>query len=155
MIQRRDKSYVFISRCLSFFLFVFWACPLFSADVTIAWDANREPDVSGYYIYFRKGSEGPPYDLLRYIGLQEIDPGNPSVVVTGLEDDAVYYFTVTALDTEDYESGYSNSACGQIAGGTIRPCSAEPDGGSGGSSTSAGSGGGGGGGCFIGSLRAD
>lgn len=141
---------------LTFSGFIFHVCPALSADMTIAWDSNTEPDVRGYNVYFRKGSEGPPYDLVRYVDLQEIDPANPSFVVTGLETGTIYYLTVTALDSEGLESFYSNSVCAQV-GDTILPCST--DGGSGGGGSggggSGGGGSGGGGGCFIGSLHKD
>jgi len=92
-----------------------------SADLTIAWEPNSEPDVSAYGIYIQKGAEGPPYDFLGYVDLNEIDPANPSYVITGLEDGAEYYLVVTALDTEGLESVYSNSACASIQG-TVQPC---------------------------------
>ena len=132
-------------------------CPALSADLTIAWDPNSEPDVSAYGIFIRKGAEGPPYDFLGYVALNEIDPANPSFVVTGLEEGAIYYVVVTALDTEGLESVYSNSACARIQG-TAQPCTdsgggdTPPTGGGGsggGSSSGSSSGGGGGGGCFI------
>jgi hypothetical protein len=130
------------------------AWPVFPADVTIAWDANAEADIRGYNIYFQPDSDGPPYTLYGYIDLLDIDPANPAVVVTGLSDDAVYYLTVTALDTEGYESVYSNSVCVHIIGDAVQPCSTgggtTGDGGS-----TGGSGGGGGGGCFIGLLIED
>ena len=149
--------------------------PALSADLTIVWDPNSEPDVSAYGIYIQKGAEGPPYDFLGYVDLNEIDPANPSYVITGLEDGAEYYLVVTALDTEGLESVYSNSACARIEG-TAQPCTDSDGGGTpptggdtppteggspptggggsdGGSSSGSSSGGGGGGGCFIGVLQ--
>ena len=82
--------------------------------------------------------------------LQGIDPANPSFVITGLEDGASYFVVVTALDTEGYESGYSNSVCARIQG-TAQPCAGGWGGGGGGSGAGGGSGGGGGC-CFIGVL---
>ena len=133
------------------------ACPALSADLTIAWDPNSEPDVSAYGIYIQKGAKGPPYDFLGYIDLNEIDPANPSYVITGLEDGAEYYLVVTALDTEGLESVYSNSACARIQG-TAQPCTDSggadtPPTGGGGSGGGSSSGGGGGGGCFIDVLQ--
>ena len=149
------------------------ACRALSADLTIAWDPNSEPDVSAYGIYIRKGAEGPPFDFLGYIELNEIDPDSPSFVVTGLEEGGEYYLVVTALDTEGLESVYSNSACARIEG-TVQPCidsggggtpptgdGTPPTGGDSpptgdgrsGGGDSSGSGGGGGGGCFIGVLQ--
>ena len=147
------------ARCtMALLLLAIITCPALSADLTIAWDPNSEPDVSAYGIFMRKGAEGPPYDFLGYVALNEIDPANPSFVVTGLEEGTIYYIVVTALDTEGLESVYSNSACARIQG-TAQPCTDSgggdtlPTGGGGsGGGSSSGSGGGGGGGCFIGVL---
>jgi uncharacterized membrane protein YgcG len=157
MKERYGRVSVLMSGFLAFAGCIFCACPALSADMTIAWDPNSEPDVSAYGIYMRKGSEGPPYDFLGYVGIEEIDPDNPSYVVTGLEEGAVYYLVVTALDSEGYESIYSNSTCAKIEG-TVKPCTdsgggdTPPSGGGGGSGGGGSSGGGGGGGCFIGVL---
>ena len=142
---------------LAFLLLIINACPALSADLTIAWDPNSEPDVSAYGIYIRKGAEGPPFDFLGYIELNEIDPDSPSFVVTGLEEGGEYYLVVTALDTEGLESVYSNSACARIQG-TAQPCTDSggadtPPTGGGGSGGGSSSGGGGGGGCFIDVLQ--
>ena len=111
-----------VAHCtLALLLLAIIACPALSTDLTIAWDPNSEPDVSAYGIFIRKGAEGPPYDFLGYIDLNEIDPANPSYVIAGLEDGAEYYLVVTALDTEGLESVYSNSACASIQG-TVQPC---------------------------------
>ncbi len=141
-----------VARCTSaLLLLIIIACPALSADLTIAWDPNSEPDVSAYGIYIRKGAEGPPYDFLGYIDLNEIDPANPSFVITGLEEGAEYYLVMTALDTEGLESVYSNSACARIQG-TAQPCTDSGGGSSGGGGGSGGGGSSGGGGCFIGVL---
>ena len=131
---------------LLFILLVFYACPIMAADATLSWDANSEPDVSGYGIYYQKNFQGPPYEIFSYMALQDLaDPNNPSATLTGLEKDANYYFAVTAYDTEGYESFFSNSICARV-GDTIAPC-ADSEGGSGGGSGGGSSGGGSG--CFI------
>ncbi len=122
------------------------ASQVYSADVTIAWDATSESDISGYNVYYQYDSDGPPYNLFAHIGVQEIDPANPSATITGLGD-GIYYLVVTAVDIAGIESLYSNSACVRISAGTTQLCAT--DSGSGGSAPG---GGGGGGGCFIGAL---
>ncbi len=126
------------------------ASQVYSADVTIAWDATSESDISGYNVYYQNDSDGPPYNLFTHVGVQEIDPANPSATITGLGD-GIYYLVVTAVDTVGVESLNSNSACARISGGTTQLCTT--DSGSGGSGSGGGGGGsGGGGGCFIGAL---
>ncbi len=64
---RSASKYIFnIIFCT--FIFIISALTLFSppsiyaADVTLAWSANTEPDLDGYYIYYKTGSSGAPYN---------------------------------------------------------------------------------------------
>jgi hypothetical protein len=124
-----------------------------AADVTIGWDPNGEGDLLGYGIYYQKNAPNPPYLLFSYVTLAELaDPGNPAMTVTGLDTGALYQFAVTAFDTSDNESGFSNSVC--VEGGNVKvavpcPTSGGGGGGSNGGGGSSGGSGGGGGGCFI------
>jgi hypothetical protein len=100
----------------------------YAAQVTLEWDANSEPNISGYNVYYGKSTRD--YDVT-------LDVGNwTSVTIADLEESEAYYFAVTAYDLEDNESGYSKEACINCA--------------SQGATNS--SGGGGGGGCFIDTL---
>jgi hypothetical protein len=92
-------------------LFSFLVSPSQAADVTLAWNPNSENDLAGYAIYASQDASGPPYDHVSSYTLAEIDPANPRCVITGLEDDLVYYFVVTALDTEGNESDFSDDVC--------------------------------------------
>ena len=72
--------------------------------VTLDWNDNIEGDMNGYNVY-RSTTSGSGYSKL-----------NVSLVAdSNYIDDAVtngipYYYVVTAVDTNDYESGYSNEA---------------------------------------------
>ena len=125
-----------------FLITLLWSTSVLSAEVTLAWDPNSEPDLGGYGVYFRKDTqEGPPYDydLADYITLADLaNIYAPSFVVSGLDKGVRYYFVATAYDTAGNESTFSNVVCADV-GDTITPC---PD------SASRASGGGGGG-CFI------
>ncbi len=71
-----------------------------AGQVTLAWDANTEPDVSGYKLY--SGTATRVYGT-------PITVGNVlTYTVTGLADGQTFYFAVTAYDTFGNESGYSN-----------------------------------------------
>jgi hypothetical protein len=127
-----------------FFITLLWSTSVLSADVTLAWDPNSEPDLEGYGVYFRKDTQGPPYDLAGYLAIAELtNVYAPSFVVSGLEKGFRYYFAVSAYDTAGNESSFSNAVCADV-GDTITPC---PEASS--SSAPASGGGGGGGGCFI------
>ena len=129
-----------------------WSTSVLSADLTLAWDPNSEPDLKGYSVYFRRDTPGPPYDVAGDLNLSELTNSRaPSFVVSGLEKGFRYYFAVTARDTSGNESAFSDAVCANV-GDTITGCPAASStivpvssgGGSGG--------GGGGGGCFISAL---
>jgi len=95
-------------------------CPkpsLYAADVTLAWTGNTEPNLAGYYIYYKNGTSGTPYngtgvdegDSPIKIPLGDFaDPANPEFTLHGLSDTETSYLVLTAYDTEDNESGFSN-----------------------------------------------
>jgi hypothetical protein len=131
----------------SFFIALLCATPALSADVTLAWDPNSEPDLKGYGVYFRKDNPGPPYDLAGYLPLEDLkNDDTPSFVVSGLEKGFKYYLVVTAYDTAGNESTFSSAVCADV-GDTITPCPAAS---SNSIAASGGGGSGGGAGCFIG-----
>ena len=85
-----------------FFSFVYSARAVYSAQVTLEWQASSG-DVAGYNVY--QGTSSRDYDVA-------LDIGNwTSVTIADLAEDEVYYFAVTAYDSEDNESGYSNEVC--------------------------------------------
>ena len=55
-----------------FLITLLWSTSVLSADVTLAWDPNSEPDLEGYGVYFRKGTPGPPYDLAGNLALADL-----------------------------------------------------------------------------------
>jgi len=111
-------------------------------DYTFAWDANIEPDVEGYMIYFSVDSPGPPYDGVHpfYPHLDSpIDVGNVTeFTVHDLEEGVNYYFVCTAYDLDGFESDFSNEV-------SVEPSINR--------SSNSGDGGGGGGGCFISTME--
>src|SRR5205807_6018933 len=71
-----------------------------SIEVTLAWDPNVEPTLTGYNVYV--GQTSGVYST-------RIDVNNVTTyTVTGLAPGNVYYFVVTAHDQTGAESGYSN-----------------------------------------------
>ncbi|NLJ28061.1 MAG: fibronectin type III domain-containing protein, partial [Deltaproteobacteria bacterium] len=103
--------------CASFF------CPPFaySAQVTLAWNANTEPTLAGYKIYYGQASRtyGDPVNV-----------GNQTtyaLTLPDLPDGGAYYFAATAYDTSGNESDFSEElVCYAISAeagpnGTITP----------------------------------
>jgi len=86
-------------------------------DLSFAWDKNTESDLAGYYIYYKTGSSGAPYDgtgadegnspiKIPIVNLN--DPENPEYTIHGLSDTEASFFVITAYDTANNESDYSN-----------------------------------------------
>ncbi len=72
---------------------------LFVVSVHLAWDANTEPVVSGYKLYYGKATRN--YSL-------SVDVGKVTdYVLTGVSEDNPIFFAVTAYDTSHNESAYS------------------------------------------------
>jgi len=70
-----------------------------AAEVTLAWDANPEPSVLGYRVYYGKTS-GSYTNVL--------DAGNRTdCVIAGLDPGATYFFVCTAYSATGDESNFS------------------------------------------------
>jgi len=102
------------------FTFAIVLCPkpsIYASDITLAWIANTEPDLAGYYIYYKTGTSGAPYNGTEVdegdspikvpLGVFA-DPSNPEYTLHGLSDTKTTYLVLTAYDSEDNESAYSN-----------------------------------------------
>jgi hypothetical protein len=80
-------------------LMVFFAGPVHSAQVTIAWDPNTEPEVVGYRLHY--GFASGQYASLSDVGSQT------TCTLAGLEAGNTYFFAATAYDTQGNQSSYS------------------------------------------------
>ena len=93
--------------------------PSYALDVTLAWDANTEPNLAGYMVYYGPES-GDPYDGQGAqegdspvdMALDQDEDPDPSVVQFTLRNlpEGDYFLAVTAYNTAGLESGYSNEA---------------------------------------------
>ena len=87
------------------FVFSIYCCLLCiphanAASVTLVWDPNAEPDISGYRLYY--GMASGTFESV-------IDVGNQTTYnFSDLEDAKVYYFVVTAYDILGRESDFSS-----------------------------------------------
>ncbi len=84
--------------------------PCHAMDITLAWDANTEPNLAGYKVYYDTDGSGAPYSGAGAAeGDSPIDVGNVTeFTLSDLVDGEVHFFAVTAYNNEDLESGYSN-----------------------------------------------
>lgn len=114
LFQFLIKSYVILA-CFPVILSADFAS---AGEITLAWDANNEPNLMGYNIYYDT-SPGAPYlgtDADQgaspiTVMIEDLDdPENPEYTITGLDDTEVHYFVVSAFDAEAQESVFSNEA---------------------------------------------
>jgi hypothetical protein len=107
---------------------------IYAKDVKLQWDANAEPDLDHYVVYWGISFD-PPYGH----NSGNIDKSQTTYTVTGLSDDKTYYFAAKAFDTEGLVSDYSNIVSTNDPYGVVTEEGPPPPTGSGA----------GGGGCFI------
>jgi uncharacterized repeat protein (TIGR02543 family) len=81
-----------------------WVSVALSAQITLAWDANTEPDLGGYRVYYgtTSNSYGTPVTLGKVT----------TYTIPGLNAGQTYYMSVTAFDTATNESVHSNEVSG-------------------------------------------
>ena len=78
--------------------------------VTLAWDAVFDPSLVGYRFYY-----GPASGMYLQAPGEGLSVGNvPTYTLTGLSSGTTYYFGVTAYDTANNESVYSNEISATI-----------------------------------------
>jgi hypothetical protein len=82
------------------------------AQIRLAWDPNTEPDVAGYQIYYGTASRSYGYS---------IDVGNVTTyTLLDLTQGVTYYIALTAYDSANNKSDYSNEVSGTVTE-TISP----------------------------------
>jgi len=96
--------------CLALVL-LFSPQSVIALDVTLAWDSNTEPGISGYKVFMRLEGEGYDYTRPEWTGR------NTTCTIHYLDDEANYCFVVRAFDNNGIESGNSNEACTYYGGG--------------------------------------
>ena len=84
--------------------------PAFSAQVTLAWDPNTEPDLAGYNLYYGYASRDYVFS---------VDAGTQTqYTIPDLEDGKTYFLTATSYNTAQVESDYSE----EVTYTTPQPC---------------------------------
>ena len=72
-------------------------------QATLTWNANTEADLAGYKVYY---SISP---ITSTVGITFVDVGNVTIhTFQTLVDSRPYFFRVTAYDTSNNESSFSN-----------------------------------------------
>ena len=82
-------------------LFLILLCPANIAhclELSFAWDANTEPDLAGYRIFYREKGQDYDYDHPDWEGTQT------TATLYNLDNNGTYYFVARAYDIYDNES---------------------------------------------------
>ncbi len=105
-------------------VFLFLLCAPVTAQattVTLAWDANTEPDLAGYRIFARAEGESYDYDHPDWEGTET------TCTLVLPEPYTNYYFVARAFDTAGNESGDSNEAVYEAPENQAPTADAGPD----------------------------
>ena len=103
---------------VNLFLLYCLAPAAFGANVTIHWQANPEPDISHYVLYYGTKSRQYTDSVGNIVGT--------NYTVTDLQNGLTYYFAVTAVDLAGQESALSDEVMFKIDGGSpISKCNDE------------------------------
>jgi hypothetical protein len=113
----------FSSFCIKFILLAFaffsLVTPANAINITLQWDPNSESDLAGYKVYYKTGSSGEPYNGTSAdqgpspitVLVEDLDdPNAPAYALSGLDENKVYFFSVTAYNDSYLESVYSEEA---------------------------------------------
>ena len=95
------------------FVFSFLPSIAFAGSAVLSWEANSEPDIAGYNVY---------YGITQRSYRSPIPVGKVTTYkVNNLDEGKKYYFAVTALDTSGNESGYSTEVSKFISSSSPPP----------------------------------
>jgi len=96
------------------FLFAISFHFVFAGTATVSWNANTEPDLSGYMVYYgtsqRTGTDPKTCNLCGYS--TSVDVQNVTTyALSNLTSGRNYYFSVSAYDTSKNKSLFSSEVC--------------------------------------------
>ena len=89
-----------------------------AGQVRLAWDANNEPDLAGYKLYYGQASRDYQFN---------VDVGNQtSYTLRGLAEGRTYYIAIRSYDASGKESNFSKEVSVTISATTTRVASVNP-----------------------------
>lgn len=112
----KNNKWAVFGAIFSSFLF-FWSFnSALAGTANLSWNANTESDLAGYKVYYgaspRTGS-CPPGGYSSNLNVGNVT----STVINNLTDGLTYYFSITAYDTSNNESCFSNEGSKLISAG--------------------------------------
>ncbi len=105
------KHKFFISIFVASIYFLFTTGFVLAGSATVSWNANTEPDLAGYKIYYgtsaRTGTDPKTCDMCGYSN--SVNVGKVTTYTfNNLTNGQTYYFSVSAYDTSNNESVFSS-----------------------------------------------
>lgn len=96
--------------------------------LSLSWQP-RDDNVAGYQLHYQAGSPESPFSGLEALeGRSPLDMGGNTTATLTLPDDGrIYYFAVTAYNTEGQESSYSNIVANRPIPNLLTPAPASQD----------------------------
>ncbi len=102
--ERVGESRLFLASILSAVFLIAAHASSFASSTVLQWDADTDPSVTGYKVYYQADSSTQPFQ-----GAAPIDALNQTTAtISGLDPAHAYYFAVTAYNASGTESSYSN-----------------------------------------------
>ena len=99
-VDRQKKKSALGLILISAVVWLFQLSAQASQSVVLSWEPRGAANVVGYKIYY--GTASQSYDQVLVVG------NTTSAVISGLDEDATYYFAATAIDSSGNESDFSN-----------------------------------------------
>ena len=99
--RKQRTSVLFLIYLAAFIGIILFSLPgISAAQVTLSWDANTEPNLAGYKVYY--GVSSGNYQPYKDVGK------TTTTSISSLQSGSTYYFAITAYDHSGSESEYSN-----------------------------------------------
>ena len=96
-----------------------------SADLTLAWDANSEPDLAGYLVFC--GESSGHYSITKEVSSDNSGERPPTTCeFNGLEEGATYYFAAVAF-SDSGQSDYSQEISYTVPAAQVDPKNFDDD----------------------------
>jgi hypothetical protein len=98
-----------MKRIIWMFTLLMLLCPLVRAEsVAVSWLPNIENDLAGYKVYY--SNQSGSYDEMINVGMPGWNAEGREEYIVNVAPEGQYYFVVTAYDTANNESDFSNEA---------------------------------------------
>ena len=106
LMQRSNRIHIPALFAILGSILSFWSTALLAGQITVAWDANPDPRIGGYKLYYRQIAQG----------YSSIDVGyQTSFTLLNLMDGKAFCITASVYDiTRTLESGLSEEICKQL-----------------------------------------